>query len=537
MSRKGLNITWFLLLMACCFAFQIGFLSESVAAKKGGVIKVGIGGSPKTLDPHNEAGDETLLINSNVFETLLYFNYDQKDKKAKPMPSLATSWEKSKDGLAYTFKLRKGVKFHDGTPFDAQAVKFNFERIIQCSYGRDIKEVFDHAEVIDNFTVKIHLNKPLAIFLNLIELYNAQMISPTAFKKYGDKFGLSPVGTGKFKFTKWVPGDYIQLQAYEGHWGGRPNLDGIIFRFVPDNNARLSMLQTGELDLVYNVPYSEHERLRKTGNIGVETWPCTSNLRMSIHNIYPYDDVMVRQAIKYAIDRKAIVRDILVGNGYPSDSPSAPMSWGYYPANPPVYDPDKAKQLLTEAGWVDKDGDGIREKGADKLVFTINCTPPGRGQMRGEIALAIQEYLRQVGFDCKLIIEDFGSLIMRFETTRDKAREGAFLSAWSSKSDAWFVLYTCYYSKKWYPNGRHMTFWINPEFDRILEQAAVEINDQKRFELYKQAQIIHAREAPDISLCVEYHTLAKHKYVQGVRYDPIPVQDSFVNIREAWLDK
>ena len=533
----------FFFILSVCFLFsiisQLGFLSSSMAVTTGGVLKVAVGGQANRMDPPNSAGDVDITIMDNIFETLVYYHYDEMSKAAEPKPLLAEKWEKSPDGMVWTFHLKKGVKFHDGTPFDAAAVKYNFDRITGgATYGRDLKEAVDHTEVVDDHTFKVYLKSSAPIFLNILGTPYVQMVSPTAAEKYGDKIGSHPVGTGPFVFSKWVSGDYAEVKANDEYWGGRPHLDGILFRFVEDNNARISMLQTGEIDLAYNIPVPDHERLQKSDKIDVKSWPTALITRIFIHcSVPPFDDTRVRRAMKYAIDTEAIVSDILKGNGKAPASPAVENSWGYYPADPPTYDPEKAKELLKEAGWVDKDGDGIREKEGKNLVFTVNCTPPGRGQMRQEIVLAIQQYLRQVGFDCKVVFENFGSLIARGLCPIDKAKEGGFILNWSSKSDAWFILSTWYHSGRWYPDKKHLTHYRNVEFDKLLDQAAVEVDNQKRFEFYKQAQIILAHDTPIINLSVDYNTLAKRKYVKGVKYVPIPVQDSFLYIREVWLDK
>ena len=527
--------------LMCAFIILLwGFGSPAFAVKKGGILRVGIGHDPNLLDPPNMADDPSFPMSSNIFEQLLNFSYDEKTKKVTTVPRLAVKWEQSKDGKSWTFYLRKGVKFHDGSAFNAEALKFNFDRLVNevTKYGTDVKAVIDRTEVVDEYTAKVYLKTPSVLFLNVLDTPYAGIVSPTAIKKYGDKVGHHPTGTGPFKFEKWASGEYVELKAYEEYWGGRPNLDGMIFRFTPDDSARISMLESGELDIIVAVPIPEFERMKKAGRLDVQSWKTSLVSRVWIHcNVPPYNDVKMRQAIKLAIDRKSIVEDILKGNGYAVESAASPVSWGYYPADPPTYDPEKAKKLFTEAGWVDKDGDGIREKGDQKLIFTLYTTPPGRGVMRREIALAIQEYLRHVGVDCKLLFEGFPVMLDRGLTTADKAKEGAFLLNWSSKTDAWFILYTWFYSGKWYPDKPHWMFYRNTDFDKLLDQAQGELDNEKRFELYKQAQIIMANDTPEIAISVDYNTLAKHKYVQGVRCDPIPSQDAFLNVRGAWLDK
>lgn len=536
-SRNFISL-WCLIII--CLVFQFAFVSSGFAVKQGGILKVAIGYNANRLDPPNTNQPGDMVPGVHIFQPLVFIQYDAKTKTTEPKPVLAERWERSNDGKVWTFYLRKGVKFHDGTPFNAEAVKFSFDRATADNpvalYGKDLKGVIDHTEVTSEYTMKFHLKKPVAIFLDLLGDFNSNISSPTSVKKYGDKVGQYPTGTGPFKFKKLVPGDYLELEANREYWGGRPYLDGIVFRFVPDNNARVNMLQVGEVDVASNIPLQDHKRLIETRNIDIITWPTSNIMRGYIDCAYPpTDDVRVRQAIKYAIDTKAIARDILQG-GTAADSVVSPFSFGYYPADPPVYDPEKAKKLLAEAGWIEKSDGGILKKEGKPLTITIYHPERDRYLMSGETTLAMQEYLRKVGFDCTVRFMDFSAWLDLFYRYKHETKGGIFLITWESKGDAWFMLYPKVYSI-WYPDKKHFTFYRNEEFNRLVDEAAVSTDNQKRLELYKRAQIIEANDTPLLSLWLMTENVGKRKYVHDVKQNPVQGGEMWFYVRDAWMDK
>lgn len=532
-----------LVLIAGCLVaalmIQTGFPAATLAAKQGGILKIGVPFVPqKAGDPHNTINNGDQCIGSHVFNQLINWVYDNTSHQVKVQPALALKWERSADGKIWTFYLRQGVRFHDGTAFNAQAVKINLDRLTaakpKATYGRDLRPIVERTEVIDAYTVKVYLKIPAALFLNYIGEYNVSMISPAALKKYGDKIARHPVGTGPFKVKQWVSGEKIELEANQAYWAGRPHLDGIVFRSVPDNSARVSMLQTGELDAIWGVPVQDHARLKKSG-FDVITYPTAVTLRLFLDcGVGPTQQVAVRQAMNLAIDKQSIVRDILQGVGQVADSPVSPYSWGYYACEKPEYNPDKAKKILEDAGWADTDGDGIREKDGKKLQFTLYSPPPGRYTMGGEIMMAIQQFLHEVGFDCKVKFEEIGSLIGKFYRTLDKTHGDAFFFDYSSRSDGMFILKRVY-SGAWYPKYPYFNFYRNPEYDKLYKAAVVELDNNKRLEQYKKMQEIWARDQPMTDLYLVSLVIVKKKNVHGLSRSPLPPR-AFMHAAQAWIE-
>ena len=532
-------------LIAACilttFVIQLGFPASVLAVKQGGILKIGLPFNPqKPGDPGSSMANGDQSIGGHIFNQLVDWEYDENAKVTRVNPSLATKWKKSANGKIWTFYLRKGVKFHDGSPFNAEAVKVNLDRLTigkpKLTYGRDLRPILDRTEVVNSHTVKLYLKVLSPLLLAFLGQYAAGMVSPTALKKYPGKIARHPIGTGPFKVKKWISGQSIELAANKNYWAGRPNLDGILFRVVPDSSARINMMSVGELDVIWSVPVQDHPRINKSKNFEVIVYPTAGIMRFYLDcGVGPTSEILVRQAMNYAIDKKTMVNEILQGVGQTADSVVAPFTWGYYGASKATYNPEKAKQLLKKAGWVDKDGDGIREKNGKKLTLSLMTTPPDRYLMGGEIVLALQEYMRAVGFDFKIQFMEFGAWIGKLYRTFDTTEGNVFFFDYSSRTDAMFILNTMQ-SGRWYPNKKSTIFWKNDEYDRLYKLAAVEVDDNKRLQQYKRMQEILADEQPMIDLYILSQTVAKKKNVHGLSLVPIPTHKVFMHASKAWID-
>src|SRR5712691_5410586 len=234
----------------------------------GGTLVYAAGADPDSLDPANTDSNPGEAIGRMMNNFLVRF-----DAKLKLKPDLATSWTQSKDGLTWIFKLRKGVKFHDGTPFNAEAVKYNFERFLGPE--KPLKAslhtpIIKSVDVVDESTVRFNLKVPFAFFLNNLAHSATAIVSPAAHQKWGKDLTLHPVGTGPFKFVEWVRGDRIVLERNDGYWGGRPLLDRVTVKTVKEDSARVLMLESGDTDLILNIPPEDIPRLRKDPRFTVE---------------------------------------------------------------------------------------------------------------------------------------------------------------------------------------------------------------------------------------------------------------------------
>jgi ABC-type transport system substrate-binding protein len=333
----------------------------------------------------------------------------------------------SRDNLTWTFRLRKGIKFHDNTPFNAEAVKFNFERILNPETGSPSRTAFTPIKkitVIDEYTVAFSTDKPNAPLLeNLVQNW-ASISSPEAMKKWGKDYGQHPVGTGPYKLKEWTLGERCVIERYEGYFGKRPNPDVIIYRPVPEEGARVVELESGNADIVADIPPEAAELLKK--NPGVKMWviPSTFQIDFELNCARaPFNDVRVRKAVNYAVDRKAIVEKILGGYGTVPDGMFTSGTQGYAKLTPYPYDPVKAKQLLAEAYPA-----GYKEK-------VVLWSTSGRYIKDKLVSEAVQGYLNQIGLQIEFRAWEWSS----YQKTLYSPQPGKGTGLGSNDANMWMM--------------------------------------------------------------------------------------------------
>ncbi|TGV03079.1 glutathione ABC transporter substrate-binding protein GsiB, partial [Mesorhizobium sp. M00.F.Ca.ET.186.01.1.1] len=274
-----------------------------------------------TMDPQNTGDALSSGVQSAMFEGLLIY-----DKDLKLIPGLSTEYSVNEDSTEYTFKLRQNVKFHDGTPFNAQAVKINFDRMSNQDNNlrayRNYKYI-KSTEVVDDYTVKVTLNQPFSAMINK---FTTGIISPAALEKYGKEISKNPVGTGPYKFVEWVQGDHLTVELNQDHWNkGAAKVGKIVYKPVPENGSRVAMLKTGEADVIYPLPEQQAETLGGAEGVKVERTPSTITRYVSINMLKkPFDDLRVRQAINYAVDKDAFIKVVKAGYGTQLESIMSP---------------------------------------------------------------------------------------------------------------------------------------------------------------------------------------------------------------------
>ncbi|MEW6048717.1 MAG: ABC transporter substrate-binding protein, partial [Bacillota bacterium] len=379
-------MTWVLalglLLVLGCAAKQPAAPS-SAGPKYGGRLKVAMGTSIPIFDSAYASGMANLGIIDLVSETLTKINSDT----GEVMPYLAESW--TAEGNVWTIKLRKGVKFTDGTPFDAAAVKFNIERMLDPAtkaLTRSTWTMIKSVDVVDPHTVRITTHEPFGPLMAQLSYAPMGMNSPTQVQKLGNEnYHTAPVGTGPFKYVEHIKGDHTLLSRNDEYWGGKPYLDEVYVKPIPEAGARVMALESGEVDVVFNVPPRDVPRLEQNPKIRVIQPPAQRTMHVGINVTRgPLKDKRVRQALNYAVDKQAIVDNIFLGKTYVSDAPVAKNVFGYHSTRVYNYDPEKAKALLKEAGYPNG--------------FSVTLTySPGRFLMTEEVVQAIQNDLAKVG--------------------------------------------------------------------------------------------------------------------------------------------
>lgn len=485
----------------------------ALARTQGGTLNMAMGVDAIRLDPPDMSDNPSETVLRHIMDGLVEFDTD-----LNIMPALATSWTMSDDGLTYTFQLREGVAFHDGSPFNAEAVAINFNRIITTSLRRtSLYEPFiASVEATGPYTVVFTLKAPFGAFIYHLAHGAGLIQSPLALETYGADVGRNPVGTGPFKFVNWIPGDRIEVEANEAYWGGQPSLDRIVFHVVPEAVTRVFRLETGETHIAGRLPPTQVPRLEVNPDVNLMIESTIRTIYLGFNNQKPpLDDVRVRQAINYALDKELLCEAVMGGFAEPSDSPLAPATWGYFPTGGYPYNPEKAKALLADAGF----GDGL------KLTL---WTPQGRYLQDYETAIAVQGMLADVGIDLRVEVIEWAAYIGALE----RGDQELYLLGWApSTGDGDWVLRPLFHSSEWPPRN-NFSFYANPEVDKRID-AGMTSAGMERYGHYAIAQYLIREDAPWAFLYVLKEVNGVHATVQGVEFLPIEI----VLAKNAWIEQ
>ncbi|MBN9510538.1 MAG: ABC transporter substrate-binding protein [Alphaproteobacteria bacterium] len=495
----------------------------SGVARAAGTLVWGMPAETDILDPHATGGWSTYQVTYQIFEGLVKEDLTKADVPTPPLvPALATSWEISPDGTVYTFKLRPGVKFHDGTPFDAAAVKFNFERFwdesspnfykkakaFVIAYTKWIKSV----EVVDPMTVRVTLKAPNYQWLRIgLQSYGQPlMISPTAVKKYGNGgIALHPIGTGPFRFVERDQGVKTVLERNPDYWGRPAKLDRIIFRPLQDPATRVNALENGEIQMMSTPPWDEIQRLVGEGfklstNANV---PYINFLHLNFKND-AMKDIRVRKAINMAIDREGIAHDIYHGTGRAEYGMLSPGTDAYDPTFKSYsYDPEGAKKLLAEAGH------------AHDLKLVFELPQYGTGEL---VETWIQRDLKKVGIDVQL--KKYEWITYMGKWAGGMPASVAFNTiGWGMSTPAWIDIVSRCDSAP--PGGVNSGWYCNKEVDKLLDAAILERDPVKMKAIYQKANRLIMDDAAFVPTVDDLQPMLLSPKVKG-----------FVNPPEDWFD-
>ena len=474
----------------------------------GGTVTYAAGADPDSLDPANAESNPSEAVNRMMYENIVRF-----DEQLKIVPGLATKWEQGKDGMSWTFSLRKGVKFHDGTPFNAEAAKVFFERMIgpeKPSRAGLFVPFVSTVDILDEYTVKVNLKTPFAFFLNNLAHSASGIISPAALKTYGKDISRRAVGTGPFKFVEWVHGDHLTMVRNDDYWGGKPYLDKIIVKTVKEDSARVMMLQSGDADLIVRIPSEDIPRLEKDPNLKLDSTETLRDLFLGV-NCYkkPYNDVRIRQALAYAIDKESIVKNIYQGRALVANNMVTPLTTGYIPIKGYPYDPAQAKKLLGEAGFPN----GLKAK---------LWSPQGRYPKDFEMAQAIQQQLKKVGIDCTLDTMEWAAYLTATRKPPEQADAEIFILGWApSSAEARWTLYALFSADQWVPKGNNRFFYSSKEFDDAVDKFTKATTRAEMDRYLKIAQELLMKDAPAIPILVTKETIGYSKKLHGVINSPL----------------
>jgi len=487
-----------------------------VRAAEQGTLVISMQADPTGLDPEAVLNNSSGFIMATIFDGLV--NY--KPGTVEVGPGLAESWEVSPDGTTYTFHLRKGVSFHDGTPFNAQTFVRGMDRLKKSdphsiyntgpveSYIDFTYDAVDSYKAVDDNTVQFHLKHAFAPFLTSLAMVWNGVVSPDAAIKYGKEFRSNPVGTGPFVFKEWRHNDQVILEANKAYWGGQPKVERLIFKINPDAQASLLALRQGDVHILADVNTQLVPAIKADSNLVLMTQPglAISGVGMPF-DVAPFTDKRVRQALNYAVDRDAIDKSLFQGLAVPMTSPLPQAQWSFDPSLKGYpYDPDKAKRLLAEAGL---------QNGFKAELLTYNSAR-GYNPAGPDLAVAIQGYLKKVGVDASVRKAEMGSYLSEI---RSGKYGGMFMVGWTGDNgDPDNFLYELFSSDN-IPVG-DTSRYKSADVDNYLRQAQQEADHDKRVALYQQAQKAILDDAPWVFLNSVEQVRAASKRVQGYVLNP-----------------
>ncbi|MDR7471011.1 MAG: ABC transporter substrate-binding protein [Armatimonadota bacterium] len=502
------------------------------AQRSGGTLTIARPVDAVSLDPHFETTAPGAWVYQMILEPLITLGPDMKIK-----PVLASSY-RVLDATRIRFTLRRGVRFHDGTPFNAQAVKFTFERAFdRKSPGRwaSLAGPIKSAEVVDDYTVDIVTSEPYAPLLYSVAMVYAGIVSPAAVQRLGPEFSRQPVGTGPFKFQEWRTNDRITVVRNDDYWGPKPYLDRIVFRVIPEESARMIALRTGDVDMVLVPAPAQLDAFRRDRAFAVAE---AQGLRIVFVGMNltrpPLSDVRVRRALVMGTNRKAILDNILEGAGDPADGILAKGVFGYAPMELDKrypYDPARARALLQEAGF--RPGpDGIMQREGIPLVLTL-ISARGRYLKDAEIAEAWQGQMRAIGVRVDISFLEWATVFTHVRAATLDYH--LFMLGWvTTTADADYSLLPMFRSNMAPPTGWNTWRYVNPQFDRLVDQARVSTKAEERQELYARAQAMIARDIMFIPFYTTKEIAVMRSYVKGFVPHPIEYNQGFAYI---WLEK
>lgn len=485
-------------------------------------------------------GDATSMIPmitsdsaSHEMSAYCYNGLIKYDKDLNIVGDLAQSWDISPDGLTITFHLRRGVKFHDGHEYTSRDALFNYQFMVDpktpTPYGGDYLKVVK-AEAPDPYTFRVSYKEPFAPALASWSLSQMPAHLLEGQDPRTSPLGRAPVGTGPYRFGRWLPGARVELNYFADYFEGRPYLDGLIFRVIPDDSTLFLELMSGGIDWMVLSPL-KYQRQTDTPffqkNFRKYKYLSSSYTYVAYNLKDPrFQDVRVRRALAHAIDVEEIIKGVLLGLGQPATGPYKP---GTYWHNPNVrrypFDPAKARQLLAQAGWRDSDGDGWLDKGGERFEFALLTNQGNKN--RENSAVIIQHRLAQIGVKVTPRTIEWAAFINDFI---NKGRFEAVLLAWTMTPDP--DLYDVWHSDQ--IGKLNFTFYKNAELDKLLEQGRQTFDRAKRKQLYDRAQEILAEDQPYTFLYVPDALPVVQSRFHGI--EPAPAGISYNFIR-WWVPK
>lgn len=486
----------------------VGFALWALSVALASPVVVMQGADVNTLDPTMNREVPTYNVNINIFDGLLF-----KEPDGTISAGLAASWELI-DDLTWEFDLRQGVTFHNGEPFNAEAVRFTIERILDPETESPISGGFrfiESVEVVDDYTIRFTMANPQPLAEAVLS--ELLIVPPAYFTEVGeDEFAQNPVGTGPFRFVSWQPDVAVELVANEDYWRGTPAIPELTFRPVPEAITRFAALSSGEADLIVNVPPSLLQQIDDLPQARLIDVASGRVIFIGINTLEdtPLQDPRVRRALNYAVDVDAIIEGVLAGLGTPTTTVLTEIDFGYDASlSPHGYDPERAQELLTEAGYPEG--------------FSLNFqTPDGRYLNDVQVAQAIAGQLEEIGLSVNFEVREYGSFV---GDIFGRNASDLYLLGWGNPYfDADYIFHPLFHS-----NGL-ISYYQNEVLDDLITQGRTTIDPEARLEAYAEAVPLVHEEAPLIFLYKQ-----QDAYGLSERLDWSPRADEFLWLYDAEL--
>jgi len=500
--------------IVCIFFWAIFFLvcwvvsSEATTKKE---ITIGFSTFAPTLDPQVQFDQPTYSICRMMFDPLVYFDWEMKIK-----PWLAERWERV-DDFTWKLYLKRGVKFHNGEPFNAASVKYSMERYLDPALKTPQKKMYEFTksvEIIDDYTVLVKTNIPMRPFLNFWAIQG--VLPPKAASDYG-KFSFQPIGTGPYKLVEYIPNNKVVLEANSEYWAGRPKFDRITFRIIREDSTRVAALLAGEVDLITNLSPDAIPRIKENPKTMVKALPVFRLVYLAPNQkkFEPFKDKRIRQALSCGVDRESLLKYILGGMGMGANGPIHPLIEFHNPKlTPYTYDPDRAKKLLAEAGY----GQG----------FKVNLgTPYGRYLKDKEVTTAIAGQLQKIGIQATVVPTDWAV----FRSEREKGKDSKFdlwLASWGT------VTVNADWAFRWPYSSPTLHGHDDPKIDELLDKGRGAFDDKKARDIYFELQRLALEDSPLICLYWQPEIYGMTKDLQG---DFEPRADEFTIPNDRYITR
>lgn len=498
----------FALMMLGLSLFITGCGGEKGAEKNSNSIVVSQGSKPKSLDPNMYNEIPALTITEQIFNTLL-----KVDENGNIVPELAESFEYVTP-TELVIKIKQGVKFHNGDTLTSKDVAFSIKRMLDKPASRVMIDAISEVEIVDDYTVKLILSEPSSpLLFGLAHPLTAILNEKDTLAK-NDVIATEPMGTGPYKFIEWGSGEKIELVAFDNYFEGKPKIDSLTYRAITENSSRLAALETGEIDIAYNMDAIDSGMIEKNPELQLISKPTTSTEYITFNNTKaPFDNKDFRKAVNYALDKQSMSDSIFMGKAIPANSIVNPNVFGHsndvegYP-----YNKEKAIEYLKKSGI---------QNPSFTLFVNDNTT-------RLQLAQIIQANLKEIGIDMKIETLEWGTYLQKTAQGEHQALLGGWVSG---TSDSDIVFFPLLHSSS-HGGAGNRAFYTNKELDKVIEEARLTSNPEERKALFMKGQEILQEDAPFGLLLYKNENIGLNKRVKGFKYDATTMH----NLKDLYIE-